>query len=292
MTEPFADKWPRESQFPIVERYHTAIRAVVAERFDVDAALRIQTRSALVEVADVRRLLDHLHGAQLPRPGDDRRQSGHVVVADLCRVQAPRVDDSCASVDRDLGSLPRRRDAFADTDDAWTTERARDDGGMGGGAAALGDDAACGDDPGDVVRARRRPREDHLVLRSAADVGVEDDATGGDAGAGGRSAREHSGPRALLVREPRGKDEGELLCAHAVQRRALVDRALLRELDGGEDRRLRGALRGSRLQQVKPARFDGELDVLDVAVLVLEQAAGLEQLLVRLGQLLRHLLER
>jgi hypothetical protein len=33
MTEPFADKWPRESQFPIVERYHTAIRAVVAERF-------------------------------------------------------------------------------------------------------------------------------------------------------------------------------------------------------------------------------------------------------------------
>lgn len=33
MTEPFADKWPRESQFPIVERYHTAIRAIVAERF-------------------------------------------------------------------------------------------------------------------------------------------------------------------------------------------------------------------------------------------------------------------
>ena len=33
MTEPFPDKWPRESQFTIVERYHTAIRAVVAERF-------------------------------------------------------------------------------------------------------------------------------------------------------------------------------------------------------------------------------------------------------------------
>jgi phosphoenolpyruvate-protein kinase (PTS system EI component) len=33
MTEPFADKWPRESQFPIVERYHSAIRAIVAERF-------------------------------------------------------------------------------------------------------------------------------------------------------------------------------------------------------------------------------------------------------------------
>jgi hypothetical protein len=32
MTEPFADKWPRESQFPIVERYHSAVRALVAER--------------------------------------------------------------------------------------------------------------------------------------------------------------------------------------------------------------------------------------------------------------------
>ena len=33
MTEPFADKWPRESQFPIVERYHGAVRAIVTERF-------------------------------------------------------------------------------------------------------------------------------------------------------------------------------------------------------------------------------------------------------------------
>jgi hypothetical protein len=33
MTEPFADAWPRESQFPIVEHYHTAIRTIVAERF-------------------------------------------------------------------------------------------------------------------------------------------------------------------------------------------------------------------------------------------------------------------
>src|SRR5260221_6512789 len=33
MTEPLADKWPRESQFLIVERYHSAIRAIVAERF-------------------------------------------------------------------------------------------------------------------------------------------------------------------------------------------------------------------------------------------------------------------
>ena len=33
MSEPFADKWPRVSQTEIVERYNTAIRAIVAERF-------------------------------------------------------------------------------------------------------------------------------------------------------------------------------------------------------------------------------------------------------------------
>jgi hypothetical protein len=33
MTEPFPDKWPRASQTEIVERYHGAIRAIVAERF-------------------------------------------------------------------------------------------------------------------------------------------------------------------------------------------------------------------------------------------------------------------
>jgi hypothetical protein len=33
MTEPFPNTWARESQFPIVERYHSAIRAIVAERF-------------------------------------------------------------------------------------------------------------------------------------------------------------------------------------------------------------------------------------------------------------------
>ena len=31
--EAFVDKWPRESQTPIVERYHTEIRKLVAERF-------------------------------------------------------------------------------------------------------------------------------------------------------------------------------------------------------------------------------------------------------------------
>jgi hypothetical protein len=33
MTELLPDKWPRASQTEIVERYHTAIRAIVAERF-------------------------------------------------------------------------------------------------------------------------------------------------------------------------------------------------------------------------------------------------------------------
>ena len=30
---PYPDKWSRESATPMVERYHSAIRALVAERF-------------------------------------------------------------------------------------------------------------------------------------------------------------------------------------------------------------------------------------------------------------------
>jgi hypothetical protein len=32
-TTPYPDKWPRQSETPLVERYHTAIRQLVAERF-------------------------------------------------------------------------------------------------------------------------------------------------------------------------------------------------------------------------------------------------------------------
>ena len=31
---PYPDKWPRESATPLVERYHSAVRALAAEKFE------------------------------------------------------------------------------------------------------------------------------------------------------------------------------------------------------------------------------------------------------------------
>ena len=63
-------------------------------------------------------------------------------------------------------------------------------------------------------------------------------------------------------------------------------------VDGRLERRRGRALRGARLQQVELLVLDGELDVLHVAVVLLEAAHRLEQLLERLGQRVAHRLER
>ena len=51
---PYPDKWPRESATPLVERYHSAVRALAAEKFEASGlsweqaveqgALRIEKR--------------------------------------------------------------------------------------------------------------------------------------------------------------------------------------------------------------------------------------------------------
>ena len=71
-----------------------------------------------------------------------------------------------------------------------------------------------------------------------------------------------------------------------------VDQALAGHVDRGLDRGGGGALRDARLQEVELALLDRELDVLHVAVVALERAHRLEELVVRLGQALAHLLER
>ena len=51
-------------------------------------------------------------------------------------------------------------------------------------------------------------------------------------------------------------------------------------------------LPGSRLQEIEPALLDGELDVLEIAVVRLEPLERLDELLVRLRQFLAHRLDR
>ena len=71
-----------------------------------------------------------------------------------------------------------------------------------------------------------------------------------------------------------------------------LDQPLRGHVDRGLDRGRGRPLRGARLQEVELALLDGELDVLHVAVVVLERAHRLEELVVRLGHALAQLLER
>src|SRR5204863_24941 len=71
-----------------------------------------------------------------------------------------------------------------------------------------------------------------------------------------------------------------------------LDQPLGRHVDSGLQRGGGGPLRGARLQQIEASLLDRELDVLDVAVVLLEPGHRLEQLIVRLREPLPHLLDR
>ena len=62
------------------------------------------------------------------------------------------------------------------------------------------------------------------------------------------------------------------------------DQAFIRKLDRDPQRRLGGALARARLQHPQLALLDGELEVLHVAVVLLEHAVDADQLLESVGQ--------
>ena len=75
------------------------------------------------------------------------------------------------------------------------------------------------------------------------------------------------------------------------QRRPAVEQPFADRVDGEAHSGLRGALRVARLEQVEPLLLDRELGVLHVPVMGLERLQGPQQLLVRLRQHPRHLVE-
>src|SRR5580704_3658396 len=73
---------------------------------------------------------------------------------------------------------------------------------------------------------------------------------------------------------------------------AFGDEAFADHLDGDLHRGFGGALATARLQHVQLAALDGELHVLHIAVVLLELASDLLELLVRLGKVRRHRSDR
>ena len=75
----------------------------------------------------------------------------------------------------------------------------------------------------------------------------------------------------------------------AAERLFLRDEPLVDEVGGDLDGRRRGPLRAARLEHVQLAALDRELEVLDVAVVLLELLADAHELAVDLGHLGLHL---
>ena len=145
----------------------------------------------------------------------------------------------------------------------------------------------------EVVRCRLPADEHHRLAGLAARLGrvrVEHDRAR-------RSARRRVQPfRNHLDRRVRVDHRMEQLVelAGIDPRHRLLgrDHALVDHVHGHLQRSSGGALRGPRLQEVEPTVLDGELDVLRVAVVLLETTKRVEELLVCGRHLATHLIDR
>ena len=160
-----------------------------------------------------------------------------------------------------------------------------DDGGVTRLAAVAREDALGRAHAGEVV-GRGLPAHEHAgpslrPRRHGVGCG-EDDLAHGGAGARAQAARHHD---ALGVcGDLRVHELVELGGVHAQQRLLAGDEPLALHLHGDAQRRLGRALAHARLQEVEPALLDGELDVHHVAVVTLEDAEDLFELLAGLLQ--------
>ena len=174
--------------------------------------------------------------------------------------------------------------------DARLAHPARDDCRVRRHAAVGREDPLRGDHPVDVVRGRLPADEDDVVAVRAAlggRVGVEHDLPGRGAGRRVQALRDHVDARGRV--DHRMQELVELPGVDAHDGVLARDQSLLDHVDGRLQRGCGGALRAPRLEQVEPSVLDGELDVLHVAVVLLEPAHRLGELLERVREHLLHL---
>jgi hypothetical protein len=164
---------------------------------------------------------------------------------------------------------------------------------MRGHAAVGRQDPRRVNEPVDVVRRRLPADEDDLLAGPAALLGrvrVEDDLPAGRARRCVQALRRNL-PVGGRV-EHRVQELVELLRVDPCNRLLAGDQFLLDHVDRRLHRRRRRPFRRPRLQEVQVTVLHRELDVLHVAVVLLEPVHGREQLLERLWQPLFHVRQR
>ncbi len=169
----------------------------------------------------------------------------------------------------------------------------RHHGGVGGLAAPAGQNAPGGDHPGQVVGVGLAADEDDvLALPGQLDgaLGGEDDLADGGAGRGVHALGDL--PLGGTRVEAGEHELGELVAGDPGDGLVHRDEALVDELSGDAERGRRRALADPRLQHPELAALDGELDVAQVAVVVLQHFHDPQQLVVRVPVDVLQLLQR
>ncbi len=167
-----------------------------------------------------------------------------------------------------------------DGGDAGAPEPPGDDRRMGGEPTARGDDRVGGDDPRQVVghvsaRTRTEPRPGARATASAASNTTGPD---GRAGAGGQPGRQDLD--ACDGVELRVKQGLELMTVDATQGFVESDQTLVSEVGRDLEGRCGAALADPGLQQPQASVLDSELDVAQVAVVLLQGDEVLQRLAV------------
>ncbi|HRD86244.1 MAG TPA: hypothetical protein PLF63_13855, partial [Rubrivivax sp.] len=175
-------------------------------------------------------------------------------------------------------------------------ELSRHQRGVAGAATAAGQDATRREHAVHVVGLGLGPHHDHCLLLLQAPalggVGVEGQHAAGRARRDVQPAGDGVTPRlgggAAGGVELRVKEVVDMLGPDPLHRFLAADQLLSRQLDRDAHRGHGAALGVSRLQHPQLAALDGELDVLGLAVVLLQLLADLFELLVQLGHRVAH----
>ena len=250
---------------------HAELAALVGPREELDELL------LLAEVRGDRRQLAREHLAGRPVDGD----------------RVALLDD--LAVDAHLAFLKIDVQG-GDTRDARQAEAARDHCRMRCRTAAGREDPRRRDHPVEVIRARLwAHQDDELLLSLEHDraIRVEHGAPGRGAGRRVEPLREVAARGAcafdLLLIEARKEELLDLGRLDSLDGLVLGDEPLFHHVGRDLDRGRGGALGRAGLEHVELAALDGELEVLRVAVMLLEPLGDLVELGVRLWQVFLHL---
>ena len=165
---------------------------------------------------------------------------------------------------------------------------------MGGHTAADGQDALRRLHTGDILRGGLQTNQHDLLAGSLpclSRLGGEHDLTASRAGGSTQTASDGRSRLQRLGVELRVQERIQVTGINHQDSLFLGAHTLVHQVAGDLQRRLGGTLAVTGLQHIQLAVLDGELHILHIAVVVLQDLAHLGELCERLGEQLRHLLD-